>query len=42
VETGMTHLFGRAKVDLQINPPDNQVVAPRQWAVVISQQRPVL
>ena len=35
-DTGMTHLFGRAKVDVQVNPPDEQIVVPRQQAVVIS------
>ncbi len=42
VETGMTHLFGRAKVDMHINPPDDQIVAPRQYAVVIAAAKPAL
>ena len=41
-ETGMTHLFGRAKVDVQVNPPDDQILVPRQQAVVIAAARPVL
>jgi voltage-gated potassium channel len=41
-ETGMTHLFGRAKVDVQINPPDDQILGPRQQAVVIAATRPAL
>lgn len=41
-ETGMTHLFGRAKVDVQVNPPDDQLLGPRQQAVVIAAARPVL
>lgn len=41
-ETGMTHLFGRAKVDVQVNPPDEQILGPRQQAVVIAASRPVL
>jgi len=39
-ETGMTHLFGRAKLEFQINPPDSQVLVPHQKAVVIATQRP--
>jgi voltage-gated potassium channel len=39
-ETGMTHLFGRTKVEYQINPPDNQILAPNQFVVVIAPQRP--
>ncbi|MBM4274476.1 MAG: potassium channel protein [Deltaproteobacteria bacterium] len=41
-ETKMTHLFGRAKVECQVNPPDNQTLAPHQYAVVIAAQRPNL
>ncbi len=41
-ETGMTHLFGRAKVDVQINPPDDQILGPRQQAVVIAATKPAL
>jgi voltage-gated potassium channel len=41
-ETGMAHLFGRAKVDMQINPPDDQVLGPGQQAVVIAAARPTL
>jgi len=41
-ETGMTHLFGRAKIEFQVNPPDDLTLEPHQYAVVISQQRPVL
>ncbi len=41
-ETGMTHLFGRAKFEFQLNPPDDFPLAPRQQAVVIAPQKPVL
>jgi voltage-gated potassium channel len=41
-ETGMTYLFGRAKVEFQINPPDSQILEPRQYAVVIAPKRPEL
>jgi len=41
-ETGMTHLFGRTKVDCQINPPDTQILGPHQYVVVIAPQRPAL
>lgn len=39
-EKGMTHLFGRAKLEFQINPPDSQVLGPHQKAVVIAAKRP--
>ena len=41
-ETGMTHLFGRAKIEFQVNPPDDLILEPHQFAVVVSPQRPVL
>jgi voltage-gated potassium channel len=41
-ETKMSHLLGRTKVEYQINPPLSQIVAPRQYAVVISPKRPSL
>uniref|UniRef100_A0A7V4G7W8 Potassium channel protein n=1 Tax=Desulfobacca acetoxidans TaxID=60893 RepID=A0A7V4G7W8_9BACT len=41
-ETGMTHLFGRSKVEFQINPPETQVIVPHQKAVVIAAQQPEL
>ncbi len=41
-ETGMTHLFGRTKVEFQINPPDSHLLGPHQFAVVIAPQRPSL
>ncbi|MEJ2673095.1 MAG: NAD-binding protein [Deltaproteobacteria bacterium] len=41
-ETKMTHLLGRTKVDYQINPPPNQTLGPRQFAVVIAPTRPNL
>jgi hypothetical protein len=41
-ETGMTHLFGRTKVDCQVNPPDTQILGPHQYVVVIAPRRPVL
>lgn len=39
-ETGMTYLFGRSKVEFQINPPDTLVIGAHQKAVVIATQRP--
>ncbi len=39
-DTGMTHLFGRAKVDFQVNPPDTLKIEPQHKAVVIAAQRP--
>ena len=41
-ESGMTHLFGRTKVDCQVNPPDSLILGPHQYVVVISSKRPVL
>ena len=41
-ETGMTHLFGRTKVECQINPPDNLILGPHQYVVVIAPRRPAL
>jgi voltage-gated potassium channel len=41
-ETRMTHLFGRTKVECQINPPGNQLLGPSQYVVVIAPQRPSL
>ncbi|MEW6660252.1 MAG: potassium channel family protein [Thermodesulfobacteriota bacterium] len=41
-ETGMTHLFGRTKVDCQVNPPDTFILGPHQTLVVIALRRPVL
>jgi len=41
-ESGMTHLFGRTKVDCQINPPDSQILGPHQYVVVIAPRRPAL
>lgn len=41
-ETGMTHLFGRTKVDCQINPPDSLILGPHQYVVVIAPRRPTL
>lgn len=41
-ETGMTHLFGRTKVDCQVNPPDTQIMGPHQYVVVIASRRPAL
>ncbi len=37
-ETGMTHLFGRAKMEFQINPSDSQTLGPHDKAVVIASQ----
>ena len=41
-ETGMTHLFGRAKMEFHINPADSQVLGPHDKAVVIASQLPKL
>lgn len=41
-ETKMTHLLGRTKVEIQVNPPPDQIMGPRQYAVVIAAQRPNL
>jgi voltage-gated potassium channel len=41
-ETGMTHLFGRTKVECQVNPPDNLTLDQHQSVVVIAPRRPVL
>ncbi len=41
-ETKMTHLFGRTKVECQVNPPPDQVLGPHQWAVVIAPTKPNL
>ncbi|MBI4642682.1 MAG: potassium channel protein [Deltaproteobacteria bacterium] len=41
-ESGMTHLFGRTKVDCQVNPADSQILGPHQYVVVIAPRRPVL
>jgi voltage-gated potassium channel len=39
-ETGMTYLLGRAKMEFQINPPDNVVLGPTHKVVVIAAQFP--
>lgn len=39
-ETKMTHLFGRAKVECQINPPGSLILGPQQYVVVIATQKP--
>jgi voltage-gated potassium channel len=41
-ETGMTHLFSRAKMAFQINPSYNLVLGPHDKAVVIAAQLPKL
>ena len=41
-ESGMTHLFGRTKVDCQVNPPDSLILGPHQYVVVIAPRRPEL
>jgi voltage-gated potassium channel len=41
-ESGMTHLFGRTKVDCQVNPADSLILGPHQFVVVIAPRRPVL
>ncbi len=39
-EAGKTHLFGRHKVEFQINPPADRVLSPQDIAVVIAVQPP--
>jgi voltage-gated potassium channel len=39
-ETGMAYLFGRTKMEFQINPPDTQVLGPHHRVVVIAAQPP--
>jgi len=39
-ETGMGYLFGRTKMEFQINPPDTQVLGPHHRVVVIASQPP--
>lgn len=41
-ETKMTYLFGRTKVECQVNPPNHLVLGPHQYAVVIAAQKPTL
>jgi voltage-gated potassium channel len=41
-ETKMTHLLGRTKVEVQVNPSGDLVIAPHQYAVVIAAQKPSL
>lgn len=41
-ESGMTHLFGRTKVDCQFNPPETLILGPHQYVVVIAAKRPAL
>ena len=41
-ESGMTHLFGRTKVECQVNPPDSQILGPHQYLVVIAPERPLV
>jgi voltage-gated potassium channel len=42
VETGMTHLFGRAKMEFHINPSDSDILGPHDKAVVIASHPPDL
>lgn len=35
-EAGKTYLFGRQKIEFQINPPDDHPIGPQEVAVVIS------
>ena len=37
-EAGKTYLFGRQKIEIQINPPDDHLIGPQEVAVVISNQ----
>jgi len=39
-ETGMGYLFGRSKMEFQINPPDSQVLDAHHRVVVIASQAP--
>jgi hypothetical protein len=39
-DTGMGYLFGRTKMEFQINPPDTQVLGPHHRVVVIASQPP--
>jgi len=39
-EAGKTHLFGRQKVEFQINPADDHLINPHEVAVVISVKQP--
>ncbi len=39
-ETGMTYLLGRAKMEFQINPPDDLILGPHHKVVVIASQYP--
>lgn len=41
-ETGMTHLFGRTKVECQFNPPDTYILGAHQYVAVIALRRPDL
>jgi voltage-gated potassium channel len=41
-EAGKTYLFGRQKIEFQINPPDDHLIAPQEIAVVISTKPPIL
>ncbi|WP_169311496.1 potassium channel family protein [Desulfobacca acetoxidans] len=39
-EAGKTHLFGRQKIEFQINPPDDHLISPHEVAVVIATKQP--
>jgi voltage-gated potassium channel len=39
-EAGKTHLFGRQKIEFLINPPDDHLITPHEFAVVISTRPP--
>lgn len=39
-EAGKTHLFGQRKIEFQINPPADRLLAPQEIAVVIAAQPP--
>jgi voltage-gated potassium channel len=41
-EAGKTYLFGRQKIEIQINPPDDHLIAPQEVAVVIATKPPHL
>ncbi len=41
-EAGKTYLFGRQKIEIQINPPDDHLIGPQEVAVVISNKAPRL
>jgi voltage-gated potassium channel len=39
-ESGLTHLFGRRKIEFSINPPEDHILSPHEVAVVIATEFP--